>query len=789
MTFDAFRRDLRFAVRSLSRSPGFVTVAVVTLGLGLALASTTFTVIDSLRSPYLPIEDPDRVFEVSRVGGGRGWVDPSDVVHGVISRFAEDTASYRMVRAVVATGDSVDDDFVTAVSPTLFSLLGITPIRGRLFRPETGSEDGVAVVSYRFWVGPLAGRPLDGATVLVNQRVYTVIGVLPPGMTFDISVPMTDGLAQRWWGRTVVRLRAGVSPDEVNQALTLAAARLNTDLGEDQYPYGFRLDPIVGDPLDLKKMDFAMAGAGLVILLIACANLSNLMLARGAGRRRAIALRFAVGAHRGALVREQLAEGVVLAVAGGLLGLVLTAWCVDLLVHKVPQYGVLTLHPPRLSWRVFGFGLLAAGGALVLFGLLPALRTTDVDLTEPLKADSGTITSRVRRYSLIVVAEVAMALVLLTGGALLTRAVVRAAAFEFGYDSHRLYATWLSINSPRASADSVSRLVAAVVDRVSRVPGVASASTIHWQWPENYMILSDAYNRQAGFLATGAAAMVRPNFLRTLGIPILYGRDFLDGEDVIGAAVVDEAAARELFGAASQDVIGRSIKLGDEASLAPWIRVVGVARGARFMRRPSDYNPFIQLPPTVYVVSDQSPARRAQLVMRLSAQNPAAAELEVRRVLRESLGRAPWPPSLVAYNERFERELRGRRFVVGVFALFSSLALALAAIGVYGVLAHAVSRRMREFAVRVALGAGRRRVLTLVLHDGAVMLLAGTGLGAFAAMWAGQLLDAWLYDVFFVDVISLVIAEAVLLAAGLAACVAPALKATRADPVEILRAT
>ncbi|MBI3982490.1 MAG: ABC transporter permease [Gemmatimonadetes bacterium] len=375
------------------------------------------------------------------------------------------------------------------------------------------------------------------------------------------------------------------------------------------------------------------------------------------------------------------------------------------------------------------------------------------------------------------------------GGALLARAVTRATSLDFGYSPRGLYWTWVNVPAQRAPLDSVPRMIAAVLERARHAPGVQSAATLHWAWPQDYMIVSDAYNGRAGFLASGAAAVVSPDYLRTLGIPVLRGRNFLAGDEVSGAVILDEDAARELFGGAGEDAVGRTIKLGDLDSEVPWIRVVGIARRALILRSGGwGFNPYERQPLVVYIASDRYRDRRSELAMRVE-HSDAETQLALRRALRDPEAQGSGGAWIRGFTEFYERELRSRRFIVGVFVLFASLSLLLAAVGLYGVLAYAVSRRMREFAVRVALGAEQRRVLRMVMHDGAVMLLAGTGIGAFAAMWAGQLLDAWLYDVYFVDVLSLVAAELVLLAAGLAACLAPALRATRANPVEVLRAT
>lgn len=579
-----------------------------------------------------------------------------------------------------------------------------------------------------------------------------------------------------------------MSQERVDRELAVLAARLTSRYGSGAQPFGYRLRPIVFGGRELDPIHLAMSGAALAVLLIACANLASLMLARGVVKRRELALRLALGARRAALIRQLFAESALLSAAGGVVGVLLSVWAIDLLAHNMLRDDwYLGLAVPHPTWRVFAFAFLATAGTSLLAGLLPALRTSDVEVAEPLKDNTGTTTGKVRwRYSPLVIGEVALGLVLLMGVALLTKAVTRVSGFDFGFPTAGLLSGGISYRR-NPGADATRAEMHRVLGRIGSIEGVQAAAAYFGVVPDDFLVISDAYNQAAGFLNSSGVLVVSPAFLRTLGIPVSRGRDFLEGDGAGGAAIVDEDAARLLWGGSGNEAVGRTVKLGDLESEVPWIRVVGVARRARLSFA---FDPYYKPEPQVYVVSDRY-AERATRGFALAARVVGGEALMALRIQRQL--QAASPPGVTAYLgrwvERFETRLEARKYLVGVFGLFSVFALALASVGLYGVLAYTVGQRVREFAVRIALGAEPVRVLRLVLHDGAVMLLAGTAIGAFLAMWGARVLDDWLYDVFFTDAASLVVAEVVLLLTGFAACLGPALRATRANPVEILRAS
>jgi predicted permease len=787
-------QDLRYALRSLSKSPGFVLVATLCLGLALALNTTTFAILDAMLHPSLPVKDPDRLFYVTmwgrQPGGGAPHWERYEVLRA--GRFYEDIAFYdRDPMGLITAGDDVSEQSVYRVSSGFYRLMGVRPELGRLLDP--GSPEDAAVVSHDFWERSLAGRLLDGLTVWVIGREYRVIGVLPSDMTFpggDVVIPVPQAAertgAGLGWIFPVVKARRGWTPEAVAAHLAILARRLALEYGTGTVPYAFSARPIASARLELRQIHFAMTGAAFVVLLIACANLASLMLVRGVAKRREIALRMAIGARRPTVVRQLLAEAVLVAAAGAALGLLLTLWAIPLLESQMPPSvrGVGIVRP-QASWRVFVAGLAAAAGTLALFGLWPAIRASNVDVSEPLKdAGASTTVRRRLRYSPLVMAEVALSLVLLMGVVLLTRAGERIRDTALGFDREGLLRARVWTGRGMVRADSLERISRDLLVRVRALPEVRAVAAIGGSGTVSAM--SEFYDGYNGILARTSRYLVTDGFLETLGIPVLQGRDFLPGDEQAGVVIVDEAAATALW--PDGRAVGQLIKLSGPERNTPWVWVVGVARAGSVDGPPAD--PY--LPPEGAVYQAWQPQGRyygwGLAIRTTGAQLEVSAALALRQAIRDALpgGRAlsvePWLSDL-------DREVRARDFLVGVFGAFSAFALVLASMGLYGVVSYSVSQRMREFAVRIAVGAPARDVVKLVARDGAVMILAGTGVGAFLAMWASTLLGDWLYNVFHTDALSLIVAEVVLLAAGFAACLQPALRAMRANPVEILRAT
>jgi predicted permease len=790
--------DCQFAIRSLRRRPGFVALAVCSVGLAIAVCTVTFSVIDAAEHPYVPFGHPEQLYWVDQRGDGNGKQvaeadkyaalrDGSDFYSGL---------SYESGNIGAVTGThGAETDWVESVSSNFFAVLEVTPELGRT--PRGTGSNGEAVVSHALWQRLYAGRPaLDDAHVTVDDRTYSIVGVLPPGMPeawgADVWLPLAPGaeagdpVRQRL--RPVVRLKAGVTAASAHTELAVLASRLTASYGTGRLPFAYDLWSVAPEPMPLKATHGALLGAALSVLLIACANLANLMLARGLAQRREFALRLALGATRAALVRQIVAELSIVAVAGAVLGCWAALGGMRLVMHRMPpqvfDVGVLLL---TLNWRVFAFTLVATASTIMLGGLVPALRMTGVAVAEPLKDAAGTTTGHVRRYSPLIIAEVALAMTLAMGAGLLVKAAHRVNGYEFGYDTVRLLATWVDLGPDRhRSPDSAATALRDVVARIGHVDGVESAASLTFAMPPGRIVESALPGGGNRRLLLHAYAVVSPDFLRTLGIGVVAGRDFEDGDASAGpgAVVVDQSAARLLW--PHGGAIGGQIRFGDGTDVA-WLPVIGIARPASLN---FEADPDLPAQPMIYAVLRADDVRFHRVAVRVSHNETPGSTARVALAVHRAIGiGAPGAGAYVSPWQDYFRELvAGREFVALLFSLLGALALGLSAVGLYSVLAYAVSQRMREFGIRLALGARREDVFRLVVHDGAVMVLAGTGLGAIFAMWVSKLLSVWLYGVHPTDAGALVGAEVVLIAVSLAACLAPALRAMRAEPLEILRA-
>lgn len=780
-------RDLRYALRSLRKSPGFVVIAILALGAGLGLSTTMFAVMDAVLHPYTALKDPERLTSITWRFGARSPLSPAELY-----RYVRDNArSYQAlvpvseVVALLEAGGDLREMLGSRVSSRWFAVTGVRPRLGRAF---TASESGdAAILGDRLW-RTLHGarRSLDGASVQVNHRTYRVVGVLPRGAGAELLLPLPAGVDEGTVSGEAVtllgRLKPGVTIVDADHELK-AMARLLTDrYGTHAAPFGFNLAPLEARREELRDLHKAMVGAALAVLLIACQNLANLMLARGLARRREVALRLALGASRPAVVWQMFLESGLVTVAGAAAGALVAVWGSFLLGHRMPtEIQWVGLVEPQLSWRVFAASSLLAAISAVLFGLLPTIRVVrGVSLEEPLKADAGTTTGRGhQRFNALVAIEVAVTLVLLMGGGLLLRTVRELQREPPGLDSRSVFRADITA---QPILDTVARFARRerVLTQVAAMPEVRDVASSGNQGVPGAAITAEMTGASTHLITMGGYPAVTPTYLKVLGLPILEGRDFELGDlSGPGVAIIDSVAARRLYPA--QDPIGRMLKLGGAGSNGAWVRIVGVVRSPYVLEASSRYAP----EPAVFVVrSGASPF--GQLLIRVKSREPhALVSLQARlHELRDvSVG------TLKPWDEARSQDLVSRGFLADVFVAMGVVALALAALGLYGVLAFAVSQRMREFAVRVALGADPGQLRRMVLQDAGAMLLAGIGGGAFVALAAGRMLDAVLVTIQPWDVRSLLLSEALLLAVGLLAALVPAHHAARADPVAILRVT
>lgn len=793
--------SLREVMRSLRRSPLFAAMATVSLGLALALNTTTFALADAVLHPVVPLDRPEELYWV-RIRGGASRQPP-----GFLERVGElsvaalggkaQLTSYVLSVQSIETGTTSEVTGAVAVEPAFFTLLGVIPEVGRAFSAD--DADG-AVVSRAFWLTRLGGRPLsEGLTLTAGGRTYPVIGVMPRGMhePGNTAVWLPRGsLAGNGRGSSsatfgpfpVIRVNAGETKQTMQSALNVVAARLTTEYSTRDHPYAVGGYSVIERPRSLEPLYYVLGGAVCIVLLIACANLGTLMLARGMARRREVALRMALGASRWRIMQLVFAECGVLAAAGASVGALLTMWTLELLSTRgarvVAELGDIA---PVPSWRVFAFVFVVAVATMLLSGLLPALRAATIQPATLLKdGASGTTTGRTRdHHNPLVVAQIALSMALLMGAVLLVRSAETLGSYAFQYDARHLVSASLDLKPRRvADAESVERTYDAVIARASALPGVAAAATRSFEMPDGRMIVAEAGRGGEQWLNLSAYAVVSPDFLRTFGIPIVRGRDFSAGDRAAGdgVAIVDEEAARRLWPTVA-DPVGHMLKLGGFESKRGWLRVIGVARSVEMMpRRVWDLPP----EPAIYVVYPSDASRTRTLFVRSTSDGPMLP-VALRRTIEATLPGDGWvrvEPLLRSHDRRVEVT----SFLASLFAAFGAFALALSGVGLYGVLAYGVTRRLPELAVRVALGASPGAIARLVLRQGAVLTLGGIGAGAFVALAATRALGESMWPSRYGDVIALVIAELVIAAVAVAAAAGPARRAARTDPAEVLRA-
>jgi putative ABC transport system permease protein len=794
-------QDLRYGARMLGRAPGFAAVAIATLALGIGANTAIFSVVNALLLRPLPYPDAGRLVMVwqdmrARGGPATEWATPGNFADLRASGlFAGVTAVQGWQPTVTGVGDP-EPLIGEQVTHEYFEVLGHTPALGRLFRAgdDVPNAPRVVVLSHEIWQRRFDRDPgIVGRTLVLGGESHEIIGVMPEGFrpavinSAEVWRPRRLNLANPARGAVVLRLVARVKPEMTVGQSAASAALLSNQLeaAHPEWYTGVALnlvglhDQVVGDVEDGLLV---LLGAVAFVLVIACANLANLLLARASGRGREMAVRLALGAGRRRLVRQLLTESLLLAAIGGALGILLGIWGVDALTAIAPR------ETPRLQEVGLDSTVLAFAAGLtlltgIIFGLVPALQSSRADLTPALKeggrGSHGSSGYRTRRA--LIVIEVAIALVLLVGSGLLVRTLVSLQRFDLGFNPDRVLVG--QVNPPRVAYPTPKDLVAfydRLLARVSILPGVeiAALSSIVPLGGDNDMsILVEGRPLPKNDSDADAVwyRLVSPEYFRAMSIPITLGRTF-ETREAAPAIVVSDASARRFWGA--ENPIGRRVRFSEEAS-APWFTVVGVAgevrmRGARGASRSEVYLPYWQFPEPGTNVVLKTAGRPEGLATALRQ-----AVLDVDPNL--PVANISPMPAIVAES------IDGPRFVAVLAGLFAGLALALAAVGIYGVIAFTVAQRTSEIGVRMALGAGRRDVFALVIGDGVKLTALGVLVGVAAAAGVGVSIESLLFGVAPIDPTTFVTMTATLVLTSLLACLVPAGRATRVDPMVALR--
>jgi len=799
---DDLRRDLRFGLRSLRRSPGFTMVAVLCLALGIGANAAIFSVLNAVLLRPLPYAQPDRLVRVYETSGPRTQSSASFAdFHDWQQQSTRFESLAAWLEASLTLQGTSEPERIKLVAGTagLFPLLGVRPLIGRTFSPEHAepANGQVIVLGEKLWRRRFGGDPsLIGRAIQIDGSPYTVVGVMPASFDFPPNAaadawglfdPSPAVRQARGGGFLAVvgRLKPGVSVAASAAELRPIMSRL-----EKQYPVqagrGVNVlslrETVVGTS---RPALLVLLGAVGLVLLIACANVANLLLARAAVRRREVAVRLALGAGRARLVRQFLVESLVLALAGGLFGALLAGWSLWALT-PLAQSALPIAGGIPLDGRVFGFLLLISALSGLAFGIVPALQASREDVRGTLndagaKATAGGGQQRFRNA--LVVLEIALSLVLLVGAGLLLRGFFHLSGTPSGLVAEGVLTAHVSVPDARIKGATI-RLFQPMLERVRQIPGVRSAAIVSLlpiqdAWTNGSYKVEGRPEPLPGQKPNAELRVASPDFFASLGIPILYGRDFTEGDGGLGVrrVIVNEALARQQF--PGENAVGRQLRIDKEAPHT----IVGVAGSVRQAGLDEEPLPEIYFPYTQ--VGAENWLGEGVLVIR-TAVAPASATAAVRRAVQSI------DPSLPLFRvatmeEVIAESLAARRLNLWLLGIFAAIALVLSAAGLYGVIAYLVAQRKREIGIRIALGAQTREVVGLVMRQGGGLTAAGIALGLLGALAFTRALASLLDGVSARDLLTFSGVAALLAAVALLATWIPARRAARVDPMLAIR--
>jgi putative ABC transport system permease protein len=813
--------DLRSTARVLARHRGFTITAILSLALAIGLNTTMYSVLDTLVSPHVDVPKPEQLYFLAYFGDMRHKLDvraKNELFRSALGQYAEFTGHWPGAwRALIETPTTYVRGTTALVAPDYFRIMGVRATRGRVLADDdAGASTPPAVITERVArdLFPHDANPL-GQRIMIDGDAHVVVGVLGPSsdpgarQVAAWTLPAA-GTNLNLLRLNIIRLHDGVTYAQIAPAVRGIADRIASIAGERPTDNRLFVNPLVGSGFHIRYLFningfyAALVFSVLAVLLVACANLANLQLARGIARSRELATRAALGASRRDIIAHVMLESALLAAIGVALGLVLTFWGMHVLRASIPESVGSFIVEPQTSWRLFAFATLAGVVCVLLVGLFPAIRVSRLDLNDLIKRGAGTgSTRRARRqYGLLIAAEIGFALVLTCGAALLVRAATQLNTEARAWDQSMLTEVRLQVGTSPEHAVSVGDLAADLVSRVRAIPEVADAAISVSQSDTASVVTA---TDPGGALRVVPSArwgyqVVSPSFLRTMGFEIAHGRDFREGEE--GASViVDPQFSRTVWPGA--DAVGRMIKLGSPDTPGRWYTVIGVRKPVGLESlgsgQPGIGSVYALPVPEDRIAGGRSVWREAdgrqlfaqreiEMVVR-ARRNPQRTPIAVRAAFT---GDPRVTPSFLGTFDEWSgaRAERERHDFVGVlFSMFAVIALCLAALGVYGIVSHSVAERRREIGVRLALGSTAREILYVILREGNVFMLAGTALGLLMIRESASLVRGFLrYAEIDMYAVELYVPAALLLfSVAVAAALIPAWRATRIDPVEALR--
>ncbi|MGE0104156.1 MAG: ABC transporter permease [Blastocatellales bacterium] len=798
-----FFQDFRFGLRLLLKQPGFTIVALIALGLGIGSTSAIFSLVNSVILKPLPYSQPERLmtlWEDHQAQGGPAteYTSPTglDDWRGLTNTFSE-VAAYAGWAPTFAGRDVPEQLVGAVVSHNMFSLLDVKPFLGRSFEAaeDKRGAGNVAVISHSLWQRAFQADPRAvGRSITLNGESYTLIGVMPQGFRFPVIADaeiwrtVRPGIGEGCGRgclvlRVLGRLKQGVTIDAARNEMTSLARRLEKEFPDSNSGVGASLVPLqeflIGD---VKKPMLIMFGSILLVLLIACANVANLMLARSAARSRELAIRSSLGAGRWRIVRQLLIETMTLALIGGILGVLFSVWLVDLMLALSPD-GLSVPSEIRLDPTVLIFtaGITILSG--VLAGLAPIFQLSRFDLNQTLKVGGGGMESSGRRaLDVLVAAEFAISLVLLIGAGLLLRSFVKLKSVDTGFDPRGVMT--MNVVLPAAGYPERADLGAVtsrILDRVRTIPGVESAGA-------SSSLPLGGSNNDSSFFIEGRPApapnrepvawysSVSPDYFKAMKMRMIRGRSISDSDlaDTTQVVVINQTMANRYF--SGEDPIGRRIGNGRPDG---WRTIIGIAADVKHFG-------IDQLPrPSMFLPLAQMPTRRLNLTLR-TATDPVSVVPALRRILA-SIDPNLAPANLLTMEEIASESISLQRFTLLLTGIFAVLAMILAAAGIYGVMSYAVTQRTREIGIRMALGAGNSNILSLVISRGMLVAAAGLIIGLAGAFGLTRVMSGILFEVSEVDPQTFALVSLIMLLAAFLACLIPAIRAARVNPLITLR--
>jgi putative ABC transport system permease protein len=800
----AILQDLKFAVRMLLKSPGFTVVAILTLALGIGANTAIFSIVNAVLLRPLPFKNSSQLVVLRETYKIVGNVSVSYPDFLDWRQQSDSFAAMSVINNVnfnlsgVAQPESIDG---YAVSPNFLALLGVRPVLGRDLLPseERPGTAPVILLSYQLWQSHLGGDPgVIGRSITLDGRSFSIVGILPPTFRFldttDVIVPIgvfaadfTDR-AQRGDMDVVGRLSPGVALSQAAVEMETITARLAAQYPQSNYGFGAHLESL-RDAFsgDTRLAVLVLFGAVVFVLLIACVNVANLFLVRGAARAREIALRLAFGASRGRVIRQMLTESFVLAVCGGVLGIILGAWGISGLGYLLHANSLQTMGV-RMDLGVFLFAAAMIVLVSFAFGLIPALQATRPDLHETLKEGGRSATSTRGQHRLrgaLAIAETALALVLLVGAGLMLKSLYHLIQVSPGFQPARVLYMEMDLRSDQYSKDpAILNFWQQVLDRVRVIPGVQSAAL-------GTVVPLTGNHRRSDITIEGLPIpapgefphpdrhTISSGYIATMGIPLLRGRNFsdADNETAPDVALVNSTLARRFF--TDGDPIGKRFLWGQPGKDEKWITIVGVVADTRLygLDNPARLE--------VYSPYRQRPSADMSLVVR-SAVDPASLTSSIRAAVA-AIDKDQPLFDIHTMQQLVDDSISTRRLTLVLLGIFSALAVILAAIGIYGVMAYSVALRTQEIGIRMALGAQQKDVLRLVLGQGARIAFFGVAIGLATAAALARLLSSLLFSVSASDPFTFATVAALLVAVALLACYIPARRALRVDPIIALR--